>query len=42
MKTLMIIGIVLFCMPVVGGLIEQIKLWVLIAKDKKQNNLKNF
>lgn len=36
MKAL-IIGIVIFCLPIVGGLIEQIKLWVLKAKDKKAN-----
>ena len=36
MKAL-IIGIVIFCLPIVGGLIEQIKLWVLKAKDKKES-----
>ena len=37
MKTLIIIGVVIFCLPIIGGMIEQIKLWVLIAKDKKAN-----
>jgi hypothetical protein len=30
------IVIIIFCLPAVGGLIEQIKLWVLTARDKKQ------